>query len=128
VSVQSVLQEQGPDGRPGVQLMNKSGDPLADPATLADLNASGQTTDDLEYPAVLPDKTGQRDAFLRGIRVPEATINAWPNADLSPYVRNTGQIYFHDGGTHCAYAGGKTVGDRALQYWFFYGLNYRHER
>jgi Vacuolar protein sorting-associated protein 62 len=123
VSVQSVLQEQGPDGQ-GVQLMNKSGDPLADPATLADLKASGKTTDYLEYPAVLADKTGQRDAFLRGIGVPEATINAWPNADLSAYVRNTGQIYFYDGGTDCSYPGGKTVGDRALQYWFFYGLNY----
>jgi hypothetical protein len=123
VSVQSVLQERGPDGQ-GVQLMNKAGDPLADPATLADLKASGQSTDYLQYPAVLADKTGQRDAFLRGIEVPEATIDSWPDADLSAYVRNTGQIYFYDGGTDCYYPGSKTVGERALQYWFFYGLNY----
>ena len=48
----------------------------------------------------------------------------WPNADLSAYVRNAAQIYFYDGGTDCSYPGGKTVGERALQHWFFYGLNY----
>lgn len=123
VSLPSVLKELGPD-RQRVQLMNQAGVPLADPATLADLTSSGRKTDYLDYPAVLADRTGQRNAFLRGIGVPEATIDAWPKPDLRAYVRKTAQIYFYDGGTDCAYPGANTVGDRALQYWFFYGLNY----
>jgi hypothetical protein len=121
VSLAAVLRARDRSGK-GVRLMSH-GQPLADPATLADLSASDSSSAYLEYPARLADKAAQMRIFLRGVGVPESQIDAWPT-DLSKFVRQSAQIYFYDAGTECKYAGRDTSHYRALQYWFFYGLNY----
>ena len=99
---------------------------LADPATLADLKPSDAPADAreyLRYPALLSDKAAQMRVFLRGLGVPQSMIDAWPS-DLTQVAQRTAQIYFYDAGTRCSYPGRDTSRFRALQYWFFYGLNY----
>jgi hypothetical protein len=123
VSVATVLQERGPSGE-GVTLVSQRG-VVPDP-TLADLKPTDLADSYLDYPAGLADKTGQMDAFLRGIGVPEEAIAAWPR-DVDAVARaasRTAQIYFYDAGTGCSYGGQSTAHYRALQYWFFYALNY----
>jgi hypothetical protein len=122
VSVATSLRARDASGR-GVRLF--SGDQVvADPVTLANLTPSGKPTDYLEYPARLADKVAQMRVFLRGLGVPESTIAAWPH-DLFAVAERTAQIYFYDAGTGCTYAGrNSTRAYRALQYWFFYPLNY----
>lgn len=121
VSLATVLRARNESGQ-GVQLVSH-GRIVADPVTLADLSASGSSSAYLEYPAPLADKAAQMQVFLRGVGVPESQIDAWPT-DLSKFVRQSAQIYFYDAGTGCKYAGRDTSHYRALQYWFFYGLNY----
>ena len=118
-SVNAVLGEVG-DGGARTTLVSR-GRVVADPPTLANLLPSDAGSSYLDYPAPLTDKRAQIGAFLRGLGVPESTIAAWP-ANLSALARKTGRIYFFDGGMHCTYAG--HTGYRALQYWFFYGLNF----
>ena len=121
VSVATVLLERDRVGN-GVQLV--SGDHVvASPATLADLKPSDTPSAYLNYPADLVNKAAQMRVFLRGLGVPESAIGTWPT-DLSAFARRSGQIYFYDAGTGCSYPGADTTHYRALQYWFFYGLNY----
>jgi hypothetical protein len=77
----------------------------------------------LAYPANLADKAAQTRVFLRGLGVPERVIDAWPT-DLSAVARGSAQIYFYDAGSACSYPTPDTRGYRALEYWFFYALNY----
>jgi hypothetical protein len=121
VSLATVLRARDLSGK-GVQLVSH-GQPVASPATPADLSASDSSSAYLEYPARLADKAAQMRAFLRGVGVPEPQIDAWPT-DLSKFVKRSAQIYFYDAGTGCKYAGRDTSHYRALQYWLFYGLNY----
>jgi hypothetical protein len=121
VSLASVLSERGPYGAQ-VTLVSH-GHVVADPPTLADLKPSDAATSYLDYPALLTDKMAQVHAFLRGLGLPESTIESWPT-NVSSTVTKTAQIYFYDAGTRCSYAGRKFTGYRALEYWFFYGLNY----
>jgi hypothetical protein len=124
VSVSTVLQERGASGT-GVSLVS-NGHVLADPVTLADLKPTDSPNAYLDYPAALADKTGQMNAFLRGIGEPDRVVAAWPT-DLSPIAAaasHTAQIYFYDAGTGCSYASQNTTHYQALQYWFFYPLNY----
>jgi hypothetical protein len=121
VSLATVLRARDRSGR-GVQLVSH-GRVVADPVTLADLSASDSPSAYLEYPARLADKAAQMRAFLRGVGVPESQIDAWPT-DLSKLVKQSAQIYFYDAGIGCRYAGRDTSRYRALQYWFFYALNY----
>lgn len=121
VSVATVLTERDRSAG-GVQLVS-GGRMVADPATLADLKPSDVSSAYLEYPASLSDKADQMRVFLRGLGVSESTIDAWPT-DLSKFVNGSAQIYFYDAGTGCSYAGQDTRRYRALQYWFFYALNY----
>jgi hypothetical protein len=123
VSVPDVLKERDPYGG-HVSLV--SGGTVTDRPALGDLKPTDSADSYLNYPGGLADKAGQMGAFLRGIGVPESAIAAWPN-DLAPVrkaAEHTGQIYFYDAGTGCSYGGQKTEGYRALQYWFFYALNY----
>ena len=121
VSVATVLKERDRRGD-GVQLV-ANGRVIDDPAELADLKSSSNANAYLNYPAGLTDKRGQIQAFLRGLGAAESVIDAWPT-DLSAVVRRSAQIYFYDAGTGCSYPGADTRGYLALQYWFFYGLNY----
>lgn len=124
VSVASVLSERDPYG--GHVSLVSGNVTVTDHATLADLKSTGPDNSYLNFPAGLADKSGQMAAFLRGIGVPEAAIAVWPR-DLAPVrkaAESTGQIYFYDAGTGCSYGGQKTESYRALQYWFYYALNY----
>jgi Vacuolar protein sorting-associated protein 62 len=123
VSVATVLQEQGPSGG-GVTLVS-NGRVVTDP-TLADLKPTDSANSYLDYPAGLADKAGQMDAFLRGIGVPDEAIAVWPKdlAAVAGAASRTAQIYFYDADTGCSYGGQTTTHYRALQYWFFYALNY----
>lgn len=38
-------------------------------------------------------------ALLRGARVPDSQIHAWPS-NFFNYAKQTAQIYFYAGGTH----------------------------
>jgi hypothetical protein len=124
VSVAKVLLERGPYGG-GVSLVSNR-HVIADPASLANLKPTDSPTAYLEYPAGLADKAAQIGAFLRGLGVPESVIDAWPTntSAVAAAAQQTGQIYFYDAGTGCSYPGQDTTHYRALQYWFFYGLNY----
>ncbi|MBV8990141.1 MAG: hypothetical protein JOY58_09570 [Solirubrobacterales bacterium] len=122
VPVAKVLRERGLDG--GTVELVSGGRILADPATLAALTPAGKTSDFLEYPAGLADKAGQSGAFLRGLGVSESEIDAWPASNLVNVAQGSAQIYFYDAGSGCSYPGADTAPYRALQYWFFYGLNY----
>ena len=121
VSVDTVLQER--DSRGNGVVLYSDGRVIADPVQLADLKPSAAQSSYLDYPAVLGDKRAQIRAFLRGLGVSDAAVNAWPT-DLSALAKQRVQVYFYDAGTHCSYPGHDTVGYRALQYWFFYGFNY----
>jgi hypothetical protein len=121
VSLATVLRARDRSGK-GVQLVSH-GQPVADPATLADLSTSDSLSAYLEYPARLVDKAAQMRTFLRGVGVPETQIDAWPT-NLSKFVKQSAQIYFYDAGTGCEYGGRDTSRYRALQYWFLYSLNY----
>ena len=121
VSVATVLAERGAYG--GHVTLVSNGHVVADPPTLADLSPSEPATSYLDYPADLVDKMAQVHAFLRGLGLPESTVESWPT-NLSSVATHTAQIYFYDAGTRCSYAGRNLAGYRALQYWFFYGLNY----
>jgi hypothetical protein len=121
VSLATVLAARDGSGN-GVKLVSHDR-VIADPVTLADLSASGSSSAYLEYPARLADKAAQMRIFLRGVGVPESQIDAWPT-DLSKFVKRSAQIYFYDAGTGCEYGGRDTSHYLALQYWFFYGLNY----
>jgi hypothetical protein len=120
VSVATVLRERDLGGK-GMHLVS-GGRVVADPATLADLRPSDMSSSYLEYPARLADKAAQMRVFLRGVGVPESLIRAWPT-DVSRYAHETAQIYFFEG-KGCSYGRQATSSYRALQYWFFYGLNY----
>jgi Vacuolar protein sorting-associated protein 62 len=119
VSVATVLQERDRHNK-GVALHGRA---FAQPATLADLTPSDLPSAYLEYPASLADKADQMRAFLRGLGAPERVIDSWPS-DLSAFAQRSAQIYFFDAGTGCSYGSRDTARYRALQYWFFYGLNY----
>lgn len=121
VSVKSVLSERDGLGG-GVQLISKR-KVITGPPTLADLTPNEDGSAYLAYPALLSDKVAQMRAFLRGLGVSQGTIDAWPSG-ISSIERRTAQIYFFDAGTGCSYPGADTTHYRALQYWFFYGLNY----
>lgn len=120
VSVATVLRERSKSGA-GVQLVSGAG-PIANP-TLADLRPSDAPSAYLDYPAGLSDKGAQMRVFLRGLGVTEPVIHAWPT-DLSAVAQHSAQIYFYDAGSGCSYGGQDTSRYRALQYWFFYALNY----
>jgi hypothetical protein len=72
---------------------------------------------------LVSDKAAQMRVFLRGLGVGEGMIDAWPTG-ISSVEQKTAQVYFFDAGTGCSYPGADTTHDRALQYWFFYALNY----
>jgi hypothetical protein len=121
VSLATILRERGASGARVALVVN--GHVVANPPTLADLKPADASTSYLDYPALLSSKSGQLHALLRGIGVPQAAIDRSPT-DLSSFAKQTAQIYFYDAGAHCSYAGHNLAGYRALQYWFFYGLNY----
>ncbi len=121
VSVKSVLAERDATGA-GVTLISKR-TTLTRPPTLADLRPSDDASAYLAYPALLSDKVAQMRAFLRGLGLSRAIIDAWP-AGMSSVEPKTAQIYFFDAGTGCSYPGADTTHYRALEYWFFYALNY----
>jgi hypothetical protein len=128
VSVPTVLAERGAYG--GRVTLVSHGRVIADPPTIADLKPPDTAKSHLdaaksflEYPAVLTDKKAQVRALLRGLGLPESTVESWPT-NLNSVATHKAQIYFYDAGTRCSYAGRDLTGYRALEYWFFYGLNY----
>jgi hypothetical protein len=123
VSVATVLKERDANGN-GVQLISSHG--LIAHPTLADLSSSDSKSAYLDFPANLADKAAQMRVFLRGLGVPESMIDAWPHdyRKLAPWARGSAQIYFYDAGTGCSFGGQDTRRYQALEYWFYYGLNY----
>jgi hypothetical protein len=88
------------------------------------LSPGGSKNAYLEFPESLTNVKAQFEGFERGLGVSQPTISHWREDPLAldPYA--SAQVYFYDAGRAPYPYPNVPPGLTALQYWFFYPLNY----